>query len=203
LFPNHVNNWLGVCETVLIGRLGPIVIGVALGAVAYAMGFIAEFVARVMFEWRLDRVKRKRFSAFLEDNPKLLDKDTWLRGLVGKPSKLGQEAGTRVIGLMRFSIILRSPELSREVDSHVKRMRVLRMLALAQFLFLPAVARNFWDVPFLLALLLIALALLAATCCAVEDRFQRYCREIERSYLVLSANLPQSQRGGSTSLVSE
>lgn len=200
-FPAAAEWALGRYTKELVPSFGAAV-PVVLAALAYAMGIIAEFTARGLLEWRLDRVKLARFENFRADNEELLKNDPLLgrffRALPQREprSKDGRkryrDAVTRIVGLMRFAVMHRSPDLSRAVESHVKRMRVLRMLALVQALFLVGVLpRCFFPPSGIVGVIcVIVLGMVVVTYFAIQDRFNRYCREIERGYLVLSAQAP-------------
>jgi hypothetical protein len=214
-FPSEVAKALGNPQALLATSdkhsgvpWGPIA-AVVLAATAYCVGIIAENFSRAIFEGGMRGVKLQRFMEFSEQNPDVFQKTATLDGIPkpgsahrpGKRSKrwlrkigIGVWAGKstpgledveRILGLMRFSIIGRNQNLSKEVESHVARMRLVRILAVVQFVFLIGLVR-FAARPFAWIAIGLTFLFLCCTFRAIWDRFHRYCRAIERSYLVLA-----------------
>jgi hypothetical protein len=166
------------------------------------MGIVAEFAARALSEWRLNQVKFKRLKEFLKDNKSVLRQDPILQRVFNPGSGKGdvedvtdqrvkditKKQAKLIVGLMRFQIMRTHQDLSKEVESHVKRMRVLRVLALVELLLVVGLCPHLWHTCSLLLAVLsfLVLLVLGITFYAVNDRFERYCRAIERSYLLLA-----------------
>ena len=131
-------------------------------AFAYAAGSFADYLSRITFEWRLDQVKKMRQQKF------------------SNPISYGN---------MRFAIMARHPDLYLEVESQLKRMRIERVLALClALLLLAATTVLLQDPSWFRFFVVIALAAsLSLTIFQVEQRFQRYCRAIERGYIEVEA----------------
>jgi hypothetical protein len=199
-FPTEIEQFIQACKDRLFPSFG-LIVPVVLASWAYSMGIVAEFSARIVSEWRLNQIKFKRLKEFLKDNKSVLRQDPILQRVFNpEPGKghveditdqqvkgITKEQATRIVGLMRFQVMRTHPDLSKEVESHVKRMRVLRVLALVELLFLVGLCRHLWYTCSLLLLVgLLVLLVLCFTLYAVNDRFDRYCRAIERSYLLLA-----------------
>lgn len=187
LFPADLNELLHFWTARLTPSLAPLFVAV-LGAVTYSVGLIAEFVARVCWEWRLDRIKQQRLGEFVNANRLRLLKSPCLREYSADASaKIPEGAGKRKMGQMRFEIMTLSSELSREVESQISRLRLVRVLPFVELLFLLGAGRYYWRRPSgALVLGCIALlAILVANIGAIDSRFDRYCNNIERAYKIL------------------
>lgn len=92
-----------------------------------------------------------------------------------------------VFGTMRFYVLMKSSALYEEIESQLNRLRVIRILFLVEVILLLAIVPPFFQNPsWFLGLIGFALICLAATTLrAIWVRFNRYCRALERSYMVL------------------
>jgi hypothetical protein len=197
-FPTGIEHLIQACRDRLFPSFGGIA-PVVLAAWAYSMGIVTEFTARAVSEWRMNQIKFRRMREFLTNNKSMLRQDPILQRAFNPDLGKGhveditdqqvkgitKQQAIQIVGLMRFQIMRTHPDLSKEVESHVKRMRVLRVLVLVQLLFFVGLLGR--TPSLLLAVLcLLVLLVLYTTWRAVEDRFERYCRAIERSYLLLA-----------------
>ena len=165
------------------------ILAVILGAVAYGVGLISEYVGGEVFEWLLRRIKRTRLAKYLRANHANLNKSPILDEYQSvRPEEIVvTKEATKLIGEMRFHVMMESPDLYREIESQLNRFRLIRVLFLVEVIVTLAITirmlRSY--TPFLGCLLGLILAFACATVAAVGRRFDRYCRAVERSYKVL------------------
>lgn len=143
--------------------------------IAYAVGVLSEPIAREIFEDDLDEIKRRRLKEFLKKNPNL------------EESPVLKNPATQTYGYVRFYVLMKSPGLYQDIASHLDRFRLLRIMFLAVFISyvgtlirLPREFTTSW-ICFLTVLAVIAYIITRV----IYDRFERYCRSVERSYYVL------------------
>ena len=88
---------------------------------------------------------------------------------------------------MRFYVLMKNPELYEDISSQLHRYRLLRMLFLAVVLFIVGIAVQmiYESSPFLSCALMFLIVIAVLDVAVIYDRFNRYCRAIERSYTVL------------------
>lgn len=160
-------------------------------AVAYTVGVFSEFIAREAFEWLFIRVKKKSVKKYLKnlrDCNVNLTKDPILRGLEEYSPKKSKKGCVKFLsGLMRFHVLMKSPELYQDIASQLHRFRLMRILFLAEVFLMVAIIRQLlrgFSSSLMVALVLLTvIAIMNAV--VIYDRFKRYNRSIERSYTVL------------------
>lgn len=167
-------------------------------ALAYAMGVISETVSRYMFEWWLESIKQKRLAKYFMDNHALLSQTP----LFAKYADIDPQKVTKVTidddqmtGKMRFFVMMKNDKLHREIEGQLNQLRVTRVLfvflVITFFSLVISVMRLCFNRQSgalsvaLIALLVVTIVFSAANLKAIYDRFNRYCRAVERSYLVL------------------
>ena len=149
---DHVPSWFDPGSTLA---------GLALVALAYAVGVVAEGLGRAAFERLLDRVTHEQFTTIDPDD--FPDKDF--------PTP-GDERERQ-----RSAVKIAHPMLHGEVESQLKRLRIERVMALSLGIAaLGLLVRAEWA---------LAAACVVATLVLVwrvNDRFERYCRSIRNSF---------------------
>ena len=144
-----------------------------------------------IFEWRLNKIKRKRLIKYLKglnDNGMDLEVSPLLKMFKGiSPSKITEEQARSIIGPMRFYVLKESPYLYQDIASQIHRLRLIHILFLVEVILIVAVCgqllQGFSWYPICALIFLIVLAIVNVK--AAMNRFNRYCRAIERSYRVL------------------
>ena len=165
------------------------ILAAILTAIAYGTGLVAEFVGGEVFEWWLRRIKRVRLTKYLRDNHTNLRKSPILAEYAETP--LDQitvsDEKTRLVGAMRFYVLMQSQTLYQEIESQLNRFRLIRVLFLVEVILALAIIWRLFHVPSLPLVYCLVLVLLTAVtnAAAVGRRFHRYCRAVERSYRVL------------------
>lgn len=189
-FPHDLDRWYTAhIQGFDPGGLQSTVIFTLLTAMSYALGITVEYVARSVFEWRLDKIKARRIKPFLVEWEGLRSE---LNGRL--PEAVASEI-VRSHGLMRFAVIEVSEPLAVEVEDQIKRLRLIRVLCLVEAL--TGLSAVVWTVRTLrgpmLILDLTLVAIFIFSLKAVENRFDRYCRAIERSFLLVMLSRPAGQ----------
>jgi len=162
-------------------------------AVVYAVGVISEFVGESAFRRRFDRVRGERFAKYIGENRELFDKDPILGKLAEDPAtKIDLDAASQCVGQMRFHVLMKSPSLYTDIDSQLNRLRLIRVLFLAELILTGAIValllRHFSV--YLVCSLLLVIVVGVANWMAVTQRFHRYNRSVERAYRALRLALP-------------
>jgi hypothetical protein len=194
LCPGHTQSWLQTCQAL---KEQTILVTFVLAAVAYAVGVISEPIGRMLFEWFPHRwIACWRLSKYLKEYRLQRDRSPLFKGR--KDEDLVRKAN-EVIGQMRFHVLKENPQLYHEIESQINRLRLLRVLVVAELLALVATGWHLWQNPssgilrcVLGALLSVTLANLVAVC----NRLARYARAVERSYaeLVFCSGGPEAPR---------
>lgn len=187
-FPNVMLGMLTVealPEATLGAQIGLSMIFIA---TAYALGIVTEYVGERCFEWLLDRTKIRRMSRYLEANKTLLENSLLLKPYLQQhPEKRNPKDLAECIGKMRFFVMNHSAPLYADIAAQISRFRLIRALFLVAVILAIAVIRQLFYQPILLwwATLSLIIALAMANFFAIRSRFGRYCRSVERSYLIL------------------
>jgi hypothetical protein len=157
--------------------------------ISYGVGLVAEYVGLVMYEGLMRKVKKARFPIFIEANLDWITKSPLLEKYVRKDQPVPDDAGEKSYGEMRFYVLMNNAALYAEIESHINQARIIRVLSLAEVIFILGfvahVMKNGLTSFSSLGILLVAI-LLIFTFKAIKSRFDRYCRAIERSFKVLS-----------------
>lgn len=148
-------------------------------AVAYTLGIFSELFARETFEWLLNIVKKDQLKNYLNETKKMdldLTNDPIFVDKVRLPT-----------GLMRFYVLMKSPDLYQDIASQLHRFRLMRILFLADTICIVAVIRQLFrgSSSLWIWILVILLFIAHMDFIMIYDRFKRYCRSIERSYTIL------------------
>jgi hypothetical protein len=116
-----------------------------------------------------------------------ITKSPILKKLKEDLSKNGSKDVFLPIGLMRFYVFKKSPDLYQDIASQLHRFRLLRILFLANTLSIIAVIRQMLRGSSSLWILILGILIFIAHMdfIMIYDRFKRYCRSIERSYTIL------------------
>jgi hypothetical protein len=168
---------------------------VVFAALAYGVGLVAEFLGEKTFEWWLDRIKLNRLEDYLKKNNGNLHKSPLLAKYQKNPGDKTDESPVpieiRLIGEMRFHVLMESAELYAEIESQLNRFRLIRVLVLVEAILAAAIVISLIQdySPVLVFLLVVVVVVAIANVGAVGRRFHRYCRAVERAYktLVLDA----------------
>lgn len=203
LFPTETQIFFVQINEAQIQLVGLSLIITVFISVAYGFGVLFEYIGMVAFEWWFAIVKARRFSRFIALNSTVLEKSSFLKEYVDTSSEEedanNKEDGTNkqemrsAHGAMRFYVLMKSSTLYSEIKSQLDRVRLIRILFFVELILLFAVIiqlnrgfsltmRNLGIIISLIMVLNIA---------AINNRFHRYCRAIERSYkmLILHQNL--------------
>ncbi len=165
-------------------------------SISYGIGLVVEYLGLLMYEKQLKTIKDKRFPIYIQQN---LD---WIKGspLLGKFSKKDQSTlkgtGDLIYGDMRFYILMNSSSLYAEVETHLNQARILRVLTIAEIIsILGFVIQLITNGINLLSLvfLVTVLVFFVMNIRAIINRFERYCRAVERSFKVLSLSEAHQQ----------
>lgn len=160
-------------------------------AIAYTVGIFSEFFAREMFEWLLVRVRKKQVEKYLDDlhkNKVKIEKNPILSKLKDDFSEENNKDQVQLpTGLMRSYVLMKSPELYHNIASQLHRFRLMRILFLTELIFIVAIFRQSLRAisPSLMWALVFLIVAAILTVVVIHSRFKRYCRDIERSYMVL------------------
>jgi hypothetical protein len=187
VFPHEMGSALQAVnnkDTALAHGFLPIVL---LGSIAYAAGLLSELLGRVSFEWMLNRVKRKRFPVYVSDNISSLKKSPILRHCATLDSGKTRANAQKCYGNMRSYIAMKNSRLYQQIEAQVAKLRLIRVLFIVEGLLISAAVTKVFRgcSPILLSSLVLLLITAVLNVFAVQKRFERYCREIERGYRVL------------------
>ena len=171
--------------------INPVIVSTIFIAAAYAIGIVAEFFGERCFEWLLVKIKKDRVTKFIEMNSKIIENDPLFEHFTNKPEvDWDVEILKECIGKMRFSIMCNSPALYADISAQINRFRLIRVLFVVEIIFLIAVLKRL-IIYFSVDYILITLIILASAWInykAIKSRFGRYCRAVERSYLISKLN---------------
>ena len=166
-------------------------------AISYAVGVVAESVAREALEyWWHNAVKRKSLTRYFKANRDVLSKSPIFKKYADQPAP-GQELVIRdadvLIGEMRFYVMMKHDKLYREIELHLNQLRIIRVLLFASLIGTLAMGMVLWRGLFSdrilgWSMLIFTTLLLIATARATHGRFERYCRAVERAYKALMIN---------------
>ena len=165
-------------------------------ALAYAVGIVSEYAGERTFEWLLNRTKRERMVEYVESYSTILTHSPIFSSFV-QQSTVKREAGNLpdCIGQMRFFVMSRSAPLYADIAAQINRFRVIRALFLVEVIVLVAIIGQlrhgvtmFWFFTFVLVACVAIVNFMA-----VRSRFGRYCRAVERSYIVLMYDQAEAQ----------
>jgi hypothetical protein len=179
--------------------MGQIGLATVFLAVAYAIGIVMEYLGELYCEWWFNKVKRDRVEKFYRQNQATL-KEGPIRFLELDPSPnqtqdTSQDKSPQkhkdtkeYIGEMRFFVMRSSALLYADITAQISRLRLIRVLPIAEIILLIAILGQIPKAQSP-ALWVTAVALLIAifgiNILAIRSRFGRYCRAVERSYLIL------------------
>ena len=177
---------------------GGVLLSTIFVAAAYTIGIVSEYITRGLFEGKLDEIKINRMRIYLKENYENLRKSPILKKYLKIPlnkidAEIGKKEALECIGPMRYHVMMENSELYQEIESHLHKLRLTRILFLVVMILMFAIffrlqhAQNLQsDDSLFLVIMLEFLALAAiATIKAVKDRSDRYCRAVERSYRAL------------------
>lgn len=183
-------NWLGLLAQIrsdynvadISDKMSVLFLAVSLPlatAISYAIGLVAETVAREALEyWWHNAVKRKSLEEYFKAHFDVLSRSPILKKYASRiaPEKeVGRRADV-LIGEMRFYVMMKDERLYREIELHLNQLRIMRVLLFALLFSSKTLEVSFLVVNGLLSL---------ATARAIHSRFHRYCRAVERSYQAL------------------
>jgi hypothetical protein len=159
-------------------------------SVAYGLGIVGEFLGMSTFEWKHRRIKAQHLVSFVDENAANIHKSAILKPLYDATTQkavVTAKQADKLIGEMRFRVLMMNPSLTREIESQIERLRLLRVLFWAEiFLSLAVVVRTLRAYePILILGALFMIGLVCLTVWEVIKRFHRYCRSVERSYKLL------------------
>ena len=172
----------------VLGTGNSLIIAFVLLSITYSVGVVSEYLGWLAFEWRLNAIKRTRIKAYLIANRSKLTCSPVLSGYeidIKKWTPYMQSCLTRLHGEMRFFLMENSKGFAEEIASHIGKMRLVRVLFLVQFLFCVSMVLRLktgyiqswvWMVIYILIIFMFANGI------AINQKFKRYCRSIERGY---------------------
>lgn len=160
-------------------------------SIAYGIGILTEFLGFWLFEGFHDNIKKKRMAEYLkdlkEDNVDLA-RSPILKKLEGvPPDEITKKQARSCIGPMRFYVMKENPNLYHDIEYQLHRLRLIRILFIAEVIIMVAVA---WQLKQnaskpLLSVLVFFIVTVTITFMAIKHYFNRYCRSVERSYKAL------------------
>lgn len=187
-FPNDMKSLLNAPLLQQPVFMNSVILGTIFIALAYGVGIVSEYVAEQAFEWLFDRVKRRRMSDYVSEKEVDLYEDPILGSFANQSVEERNLDGMAAsIGKMRFYVMNHSSLLYADIAAQISRFRLIRVLFLAEVIFIAAIIgqlRHGFSL-FLLVSLGLVIFIAYANYLAIRSRFQRYCRAIERSYTVL------------------
>ena len=158
-------------------------------ALAYSLGIVSEYLGERVFEKMFENIKNERMYQYVTEYETMLLQSPILAPYFSKPnderdsSSLGE-----YIGKMRFYVMQKSELLYADIAAQISRFRLIRVLFLVESLVIVGLIGQlrygfsfYWLVMFT-----VMIAMLRLNYEAIRSRFNRYCRAIERSYLVLA-----------------
>lgn len=166
-------------------------------AIAYTVGVLSEPIARDIFEWKFNRIKKECLKKFLKENRGKLGKSPILEKYAGlSPTEIDKKVDAvekTSYGLMRFRVMMENPGLYQDIASHLHRYRLMRILFLALVIFIIAVFHQrclnpsslLKEMSTFCTVVVILVAIAVVDILIILDRFKRYCGSVERSYKVL------------------
>lgn len=160
-------------------------------AIAYALGVLSEPIARIIFEYPVhDLIKRRRLRKYIERHKGSLDKSALLKKYITKDNKIPNiklKEAKEIIGEMRFYVLKQNSELYKEIESQINRLRLIRILFIVEIVLLLAFIfqiTNSFSPSLCFGIILIGI-FCACTVIGIINRLNRYGRAIERSYELL------------------
>jgi len=154
---------------------------------AYGFGVLFDYIGFIAFEWLNNMVKKKRIKKYYKLNESILKDSPILKDYKGNNKSKNHEEESSYHGEMRFFVLMESPELYSEIELQLKRLKIIRVLFFVELILLSSIIvqlRQKFCAALLLLLLLISVITIANVI-AIYQRFDRYCRSIERSYKML------------------
>lgn len=163
-------------------------------ALSYGIGIAIEYAGEQLFEKRLDRIKVERLLQFISNNKPILMKSAILKPLI-ETEETKAEILTNCVGQLRFFVMKNSPSLYADIATQISRLRLIRVLFLVNVLMGIAVLAQLFQGEFLFWVVIFGfiVTLGVISRMAVLSRFHRYCRAIERSYLILLYEQSQNE----------
>ena len=178
-----LKTWSGIQAGLLLG---------VLTAAAYSAGVIAESAGRICFEWLLDR-KKKQWDYFdrnkeRENDPILTQYHECVEKAarhVGSTQRQNPECVLQAIGAMKTLVMKDSPDMYREVEANVNKMRLIRPLFLIEGVLLFVIG---WRTSTLLAVASVLLPIVVLSCIHTEKRWPwgRYLAYVPFGAIVVS-----------------
>ena len=195
-FPNDVKRILTSSAQQQTTFANPVIFATIFIALAYGIGIVSEYIAEQIFEGLLDNTKKKRMSEYVSTHETIM-KDSPILGSFAKQPKEKRNLDdlASCVGKMRFFVMNHSALLYADIAAQISRFRLIRVLFLAEAIAFIAIIGQvrygltlFWFVAFALIIFITS-----ANYMAVRSRFNRYCRAVERSYMVLMFERAKSQ----------
>jgi hypothetical protein len=188
LFPSNMIQVIDTTKRATDSAVSGALIAVISTAVAYGVGVISESLARMVFESLLDKIKTRHFRGLINKGSYIIQGITSPKdaGTTEKDNPALSDASSS-LGKMRFYVLMKSATLYTEIDSQIARFRLARVLFLCQLIVLAAAFRHLFRDPgaILFGSCLLLILSMVITFLEIRNRFNRYCRAIERSYELL------------------
>jgi len=152
-------------------------------AIAYTVGVLSEPIAREIFEWMLNRIKRRKMEnlkEYFEKDQKKLKKSP----IVEETEEKIKEKHKQTYGDMRFYVLMRSQELYQDIASQMHRYRLMRLLFLAQLILIVAVVVQLLreSSSSLMRGLAVAIVIIVLIFLRAYDRFIQYFESVKGFY---------------------
>jgi hypothetical protein len=205
-FPDDVErifNNLFQCTSASIG----ILYATIFIAISYGAGILSEYIGLHIFEGRHDEIKKDRIRTYvkkLQNENIHLEKNPIFRNLAEvPPERITKKQARSCIGPMRFYVLKESPYLYQDIDSQLHRLRLIRIMVLVEVCLIVAigwrlcynlVVHHYFSAPLACALIFFG-GVIVVNYKAILDRFNRYCRAVERSYKALVFDKKPTREG--------
>ncbi len=187
-FPNDIRRILTSSTQQQTTFANPVILTTIFIALAYGVGIVSEYIAEQIFEWLLDSTKKRRMFDYVSTHETVMKNSPILGSFARQPKeKRNLDGLASCIGKMRFFVMNHSAPLYADIAAQISRFRLIRVLFLVEAIAFVAIIGQlrygltlFWFVTFALII-----AIASANYMAIRSRFSRYCRAVERSYMVL------------------
>lgn len=190
LFPGEAGTILDKATTVLCPDLSKdqlvgvfLLLSTIFVAIAYTVGVFSEPIARGIFEWILNRIKRRKMEnlkEYFEKDQKNLKKSPIVKEIEEKIKEKHKQS----YGDMRFYVLMRSPELYQDIASQMHRYRLMRLLFLSQSILIIAVIvqliREFLSLP--MCILASPIVIIVLIFLVAYEPFIQYFESVKRFY---------------------
>lgn len=190
IFPKEVHSLLDQAEKSTSYIFNNATLATALfTAISYAVGLVSENMVQNLFEGLLDKTKHNQINDFLKRSFTAIKDTPVIKAFsLDTDEPIDKETAGRLYGEMRVYVNLKSQQLYTEIESQINRFRILRVMFLSEALIITGLVILTFRSYSWCKVFYVLMACLAAlfTYIAINNRFYRYCRAIERAYKIVS-----------------